>query len=90
MSWNVASTSPTDYTNYNNPKVDALVKKWTLSLNRAARLAGARQAQKLVVEDAPHAYLYGANWNVVVRKNVRGYRYYNDELNRYAYMWKEA
>jgi peptide/nickel transport system substrate-binding protein len=90
MSWNVASTSPTDYTNYKNAKVDALVKKWTLSLDKAARIKGAREAQKLVVEDAPHAYLYGANWNVVVRKNVRGYRYYNDELNRYAYMWKEA
>jgi peptide/nickel transport system substrate-binding protein len=90
MSWNVASSSPTDYTNYSNPKVDALVKRWTLSLNQPARLEGARQAQKLVVDDAPHAYLYGANWNVVVRRNVRGYRYYNDELNRYAYMWKEA
>ena len=88
MSWNVASTSPTDYTNYKNPQVDALVKKWTLSLNQSQRLAGARQAQKLVVDDAPHAYLYGANWNVVTRKNVHGYRYYNDELNRYAYMFK--
>ena len=88
MSWNVTSTSPTDYTNYNNKQVDALVKKWTLSLNQAGRLAGARQAQKLVVDDAPHAYLYGANWNVVTRKNVSGYRYYNDELNRYAYMFK--
>jgi peptide/nickel transport system substrate-binding protein len=88
MSWNVASNSPTDYTNYKNAQVDALVKKWTLSLNKSGRLQGARQAQKLVVDDAPHAYLYGANWNVVVRKNVMGYRYYNDELNRYAYMWK--
>jgi len=88
MSWNVTSTSPTDYTNYNNPAVDALVKKWTLSLDQAGRLAGADQAQKLVVDDAPHAYLYGANWNVVTRKNVHGYRYYNDELNRYAYMYK--
>jgi peptide/nickel transport system substrate-binding protein len=90
MSWNVTSSSPTDYTNYNNKGVDALAKQWTLSLNQAGRLKGARQAQKLVVDDAPHAYLYGANWNVVVRKNVHGYRYYNDELNRYAYMWKEA
>jgi len=88
MSWNVASTSPTDYTNYKNPAVDALVKKWTLSLDQEGRLAGAQQAQKLVLEDAPHAYLYGANWNVVTRKNVHGYRYYNDELNRYAYMYK--
>jgi peptide/nickel transport system substrate-binding protein len=88
MSWNVASNSPTDYTSYKNAVVDRLVKKWTLSLNQKGRLQGSRQAQKLVVDDAPHAYLYGANWNVVVRKNVMGYRYYNDELNRYAYMWK--
>src|SRR6266540_3143363 len=38
MSWNVASNSPTDYTNYKNAQVDALVKKWTLSLNKAGRL----------------------------------------------------
>src|SRR5438105_1524099 len=44
MSWNVTSTSPTDYTNYNNKAVDALVKKWTLSLNQSGRLAGAREA----------------------------------------------
>jgi peptide/nickel transport system substrate-binding protein len=88
MSWNVTSTSPTNYTNYTNPKVDALQKEWTLSLNQAGRLKGARQAQALVNDDAPHAYLYGANWNVVVRANVKGYRYYNDELNRYAYMFK--
>jgi peptide/nickel transport system substrate-binding protein len=88
MSWNVTSTSPTDYTNYKNPGVDALAKKWTLSLDQPGRLRGSRAAQKLVIADAPHAYLYGANWNVVTRANVHGYRYYNDELNRYAYMWK--
>jgi peptide/nickel transport system substrate-binding protein len=88
MSWNVTSTSPTDYTNYKNAKVDALQKRWTLSLDKAGRLDGAREAQRLVNEDAPHAYLYGANWNVVVRSNVRGYVYYNDELNRYDHMYK--
>jgi peptide/nickel transport system substrate-binding protein len=88
MSWNVSSSSPTNYTNYKNAQVDALVEKWTLSTDKAARLEGSRQAQKLVVEDAPHAYLAGPNWNVVVRKNVQGYVYYNDELNRYAYMSK--
>jgi peptide/nickel transport system substrate-binding protein len=88
MSWNVSSSSPTNYTNYKNPEVDALVDKWTLSTDKEARLEGSRQAQKLVVEDAPHAYLAGPNWNVVVRKNVQGYVYYNDELNRYAYMSK--
>lgn len=90
MSWNVSSESPSNYTNYKNPQVDELVKTWTLSTDVEGRLAGGREAQALVNEDAPHAYLAGPNWNVVMRKNVRGYAYYNDELNRYAYMSKEA
>jgi peptide/nickel transport system substrate-binding protein len=88
MSWNVSSDSPTNYTNYKNPQVDELVKKWTLSTDVEGRLEGSREAQRLVNEDAPHAYLAGPNWNVVLRKNVTGYVYYNDELNRYAHMSK--
>src|SRR5438309_6759405 len=88
MSWNVSSDSPTNYVSYTNPAVDALVKKWTLSLDKEGRLQGSKDAQKLVIEDAPHAFLVGPNWNVVLRSNVKGYVYYNDELNRYAYMYK--
>ena len=88
MSWNVSSDSPTNYVSYSNPQVDALVKKWTLSLDVQGRLQGSKDAQKLVTDDAPHAFLVGPNWNVVLRKNVKGYVYYNDELNRYAYMYK--
>jgi peptide/nickel transport system substrate-binding protein len=89
MSWNVSSDSPTNYVSYNNPAVDALVKKWTLSLDKEGRIQGSKDAQKLVVDDAPHAFLVGPNWNVVLRSNVKGYVYYNDELNRYAYMYKQ-
>src|SRR6266576_2728439 len=86
MSWNVSSTSPTNYVSYSNPAVDALVSKWTLSLDKEGRIQGSKDAQKLVIADAPHAFLVGPNWNVVLRSNVKGYVYYNDELNRYAYM----
>jgi peptide/nickel transport system substrate-binding protein len=88
MSWNVSSTSPTNYVSYSNPAVDALVNKWTLSLDKDGRIQGSKDAQKLVIADAPHAFLVGPNWNVVLRSNVKGYVYYNDELNRYAYMYK--
>ena len=88
MSWNVSSTSPTNYVSYSNPAVDALVSKWTLSLDKEGRIQGSKDAQKLVIADAPHAFLVGPNWNVVLRSNVKGYVYYNDELNRYAYMYK--
>ena len=89
MSWIVKSDSPTNYVSYSNPQVDSLINKFTLSMDKEARLTASKQAQQLVVEDAPLAFLCGPNWNVVVRKNVKGYVYYNDELNRYAYMSKE-
>lgn len=89
MSWIVSSSSPTNYVSYTNPKVDDLIKTHTLSMDREARIQGSKEAQKLVVEDAPLVFLAGPNWNVVVRTNVKGYVYYNDELNRYAYMYKE-
>ena len=89
MSWIVKSDSPTNYVSYSNPQVDSLINKFTLSMDKEARLTASKQAQQLVVEDAPLAFLCGPNWNVVVRKNVKGYVYYNDELNRYAYMYKE-
>jgi peptide/nickel transport system substrate-binding protein len=88
MSWNASSDSPTNYVSYANPAVDALVKKWTLSLDKDGRIQGSKDAQKLITADAPHAFLVGPNWNVVLRSNVKGYVYYNDELNRYAYMYK--
>jgi peptide/nickel transport system substrate-binding protein len=88
LSWNASSDSPTNYVSYANPAVDALVKKWTLSLDKEGRIQGSKDAQKLITADAPHAFLVGPNWNVVLRNNVKGYVYYNDELNRYAYMYK--
>ena len=89
MSWIVKSDSPTNYVSYSNPQVDDLINKFTLSMDKDARLTASKQAQQLVVDDAPLAFLCGPNWNVVVRNNVKGYVYYNDELNRYAYMYKE-
>src|SRR5262249_42958286 len=51
MSWIVSSDSPTNYVSYANPKVDQLIKTWTLSVDKEARLAGSKEAQKLVVDD---------------------------------------
>lgn len=90
MSWILKSDSPTNYVSYKNDRVDEIITQWTLSTDVEPRLDAAREAQKLCAEDAPLVFLCGPNWNVVARKNVKGYVYYNDELNRYAYMSKEA
>lgn len=89
LSWIYSSSSPLIYTNYKNPQVDALIAKYTLwGGAQAERDQASQQIQKMVIDDAPIAYLLAPNFNVAMRKNVTGYVYYNDELNRYFYMDK--
>ena len=90
LSWLYRSTSPTIYTNYNNPEVDELIAKYTLwAGDQAERDAASVRIQELVVDDVPVVYIGAPNFNVAMRANVTGYVYYNDELNRYYYMDKE-
>lgn len=88
--WHVRSDSPSNYTNFANDEVDALATEWVLSTDVEGRLEASKRVQEIVIEEAPLAFLAQPNWNVVMRANVRGYAYYNDELNRYAFMSKEA
>lgn len=90
FSWIYRSTSPTVYTNYNNPEVDELIAKYTLwDGDEEERNAASVQIQEMVVDDVPVVYLAAPNFNVAMRSNVSGYVYYNDELNRYFHMDKE-
>jgi len=90
LSWIYTSDSPTVYTNYNNPQVDQLVKKYTLwAGDQKERDDASKQIQQLIVDDVPVIYLAAPNFNIVTRSNVTGYVYYNDELTRFYYMDKQ-
>jgi peptide/nickel transport system substrate-binding protein len=90
LSWIYSSDSPLVYTNYNNPEVTELIRKYTLwAGDEEERNEASREIQRLIVDDVPIVYLLAPNFNVALRSNVTGYVYYNDELNRYYYMDKE-
>lgn len=90
LSWIYTSDSPTIYTNYSNPEVDQLVKKYTLwAGDQQERDDASKKIQQLIVDDVPIIYLAALNFNIATRANVSGYVYYNDELNRYYYMDKQ-
>ncbi|MBI3961472.1 MAG: ABC transporter substrate-binding protein [Deinococcus sp.] len=86
--WNFYSRSPTNYGNFSNARVDELIDTLLLSDDAAARDAGSREIQQIVIEEAPWALLYNPNFIVAMRKNVTGYVYYNDELTRFVHMDK--
>lgn len=89
--WNMAQTrSPANWPGFSDPRVDAIIDRWTLSADKEPRLEAAREAQRIITEEAPYIHLASPNYNIAMRKAVEGYRYYNDELTRYAEMSKAA
>jgi peptide/nickel transport system substrate-binding protein len=78
-----------DYTNYKNPTVQKLINDNLLRPNSSARDAASVEAQKLIMADAPWAFLYQPNWIVATRSNVKGFVYFSaDTFTRFQYMYK--
>lgn len=77
-----------NYGNYCNKKVDRLVARAGQTLNEARRAALYRQAQQLIVADAPMAWVAQPNFNLATRSNVSGYAHFPDEMVRFQYLRK--
>jgi peptide/nickel transport system substrate-binding protein len=78
------------YGNYVNPTVQKLVNKWVNApLNDPRRVAAVKQAQKIIVDDAPWIFLFQTPQIYVTRKNVKGLVFYPTDLFlRYQYFGK--
>ena len=59
--------------NYSNPQVDELLEKGRVTVNEEERKEIYKEAQKLIAEDAPMAFLYMNSFTVAMRDNVKGY-----------------
>lgn len=59
--------------NYSNPEVDELLEKGRVTIDEAERKEIYKEAQKLIAEDAPMAFLYMNSFTVAMRDNVKGY-----------------
>jgi ABC-type transport system substrate-binding protein len=56
-----------------------------LSTKVAARNKISLQLQRIIMNDAPWAFLYQPDFIVAMRKNVKGYAYYSSE--RFTRYW---
>ena len=59
--------------NYSNPEVDELLEKGRVTIDETERKEIYKEAQKLIAEDAPMAFLYMNSFTVAMRSNVYGY-----------------
>jgi peptide/nickel transport system substrate-binding protein len=89
LTWNFKCDAFPNFVNYCNKDLDALIDKGTFSRDPAERAELAKQAQKLLVDQAVWAYLYAPDWIVVTRSNVSGIALFDDLTLHYAYLSKQ-
>jgi len=78
-----------NYTNYSNPTVQKLIDDNLLSTDATTRQQAAMECQKLILQDAPMAYLYQPDKIVAMGADVKGYIFYPADLfTRYKYLSK--
>lgn len=78
-----------NYGNWSNPEVADLINTMMLNTNTSTRNDASRRAQKIILEEAPAAFLFQPEYVIAMRKNVRGYIYYPDRYNRWHSVSKE-
>ncbi|MCC6790138.1 MAG: ABC transporter substrate-binding protein, partial [Thermomicrobiales bacterium] len=88
--WNFLSTNvATNATAYTNPEVDRLIMDGLYETDPAKREAMSKQAQKIIVEEAPWALLFQINYVVAARKNIKGFNWNPDTGCRYWMVSKD-
>jgi peptide/nickel transport system substrate-binding protein len=71
---------------YSNPKLDKLLDENYHEPNADKRLAAAREAQKIVIEDAVWGMLWYDNWTRVMRADLVGIEKRWDTFERFTAM----
>lgn len=82
----LTSKGTSNYMNFHNDQVDALWEKASHEPDQAVRNKLYGQAQDIITQQAPWAYLYEYNIVVAAKSDVQGYTSYPDGIVRYFQM----
>jgi peptide/nickel transport system substrate-binding protein len=84
MFWNMYSKNTfTNSARYSNPKVDKLILGGMYQPNQAKRAEMSREAQKIIVDDAPWAFLFARDFFQPVAKNLHDFPLWPDQNPRF-------
>ena len=75
------SHSMVDYSRFKDGTVDALIDKNLVSTDDPSRIADMKQAQKLIVDQAPWVFLFNPGYQLATRSNVTGVSWYTPNGN---------
>ena len=88
MTFLLKSGQFTNYADYASPELDALLEEGTFELDQARRDELSKQAQEIIINNAPWAFLYSADYVVATRKEVSGVTRPFDQTLRFEYLSK--
>jgi peptide/nickel transport system substrate-binding protein len=90
LKWNFQSISTaTNGSRYNNARVDEIVETAMYEPDAAKREAMSKEAQQIIVDEAPWVFLYRKNDVVAARSNIKNVNTNPDEATRYWMVTKE-
>lgn len=78
-----------NYGNWENPEVTELISTMMLNTNTVARNDASRRVQRIIMGEAPWAFLFQPDYTISMRKQVKGYIYYPDRYNRWYSVYKD-
>jgi peptide/nickel transport system substrate-binding protein len=91
MYWNLLSTNTfTNSARYSNPEVDKLIMAGLYEADTAKRESMSKDVQKIVVDDAPWAFLFARDFFVPVAKNLYDFPLWPDQNPRLYWAYVTA
>lgn len=91
MYWNLLSTNTfTNSARYNNPEIDRIIMAGMYEPDAAKRASLSKDAQKIVVDDAPWAFLFARDFFVPVAKNLYDFPLWPDNNPRLYWAYLSA
>jgi len=76
-----------NYGKYSNPQADDLMEKARVASDQAERKSLYQQAQKIIVDDAAHAFYYFSPNYLITQPKVQGMQLYPDYMMRFDSAW---
>lgn len=80
----------TNFSGYCDEELDEIIAEGTFELDPQRRLELSRRAQEIMLEDAPQAWLWAADWVVAARSNITGVTKDFTEVPRLETLSKEG
>ena len=76
-----------NYADYSNERVDEIIRDGWAEKDPAARRAMFEEAQRIITEDAPWAFLAQPDYKIALRDNIGGFALYPNEIPRLANLY---